>query len=178
MAPLPMKHCFVCGTKLIERRLESEGRDIPFCPSCRDYRFPIFNTAVSMVVCSPDKEKILLIRQYGGQEYILTAGYVNKGEDAEDAARREIKEETGLTVTSLHFNRSHYFPPSNTLMLNFTAVVSDTDVHANEEVDSWAWFSKEEARIRIRKNSLAEAFLLGWMDGKYHFPEYPVPPYR
>ena len=175
---VPMTHCFACGTKLRPRYLASEGKDIPYCDTCQDYRFEIFNTAVSMIVCSPDREKILLIRQYGGQEYILTAGYVNKGEDAEDAAAREIREETGLTVQSVHFNRSHYFQPSNTLMLNFTAVVTDTGVHANSEVDAWNWFTKEEARQAIRRGSLAEAFLLGWMDGEYHFPEYPAKPYR
>ena len=62
-------------------------------------------------------------------------------------------------------------------MLNF-AVKVEGEVHTNEEVDTWAWFTLEEARQNIRKNSLAKAFLLGWLDGVYDFPEFPARPYR
>ncbi len=171
-----MNYCMHCGTKLIRRYLKNEG-DIPYCTTCQEYRFPVFNTAVSMIIMNEEEDQILMIRQYGGDEYILVAGYVNKGEDAEDAAIREVREETGLTVTSVRFNHSHYFAPSNTLMLNFAVTVKG-EVNCNEEVDTWAWFTPEEARINIRKNSLAKAFLLGWLDGVYNFPEYPAKPYR
>ena len=171
-----MNYCMHCGTKLIRKYLKNEG-DIPYCTTCQEYRFPVFNTAVSMIILNEEEDRILMIRQYGGNEYILVAGYVNKGEDAEDAAIREVREETGLTATQVRFNHSHYYAPSNTLMLNFAVTVTG-EVHTNEEVDTWAWFTPEEARINIRKNSLAKAFLLGWLDGVYDFPEYPAKPYR
>ena len=171
-------YCMHCGAKLEEKYLESEGKNIPWCPSCRDYRFPVFNTAVSMIVLNEAEDRVLMIRQYGGEEFILTAGYVNKGEDAEDAAVREIREELGLETVKVRFNRSHYFPPSNTLMLNFVAVVRSTEAHINEEVDQYRWFTKEDARKYIRKNSLAKAFLTGWLDGVFTFPEYPAKPYK
>ena len=171
-----MNYCMHCGTKLIRRYLKNDG-DIPYCPTCQEYRFPVFNTAVSMIILNQEEDRVLMIRQYGGDEYILVAGYVNKGEDAEDAAIREVREETGLTVTGVRFNHSHYFAPSNTQMLNFAVTVTG-EVNCNEEVDTWAWFTLEEARINIRKNSLAKAFLLGWLDGVYHFPEFPAKPYR
>lgn len=162
-----MDYCMQCGTRLTIRHLHGEG-DIPYCPHCKDFRFPVFNTAVSMVVTNTKRDKILLIKQYGRDSYILVAGYVNKGEDAEHAVVREIKEEVDLHVDEIHFNHSHYFAKSNTLMLNFTAVV-DGDVHANEEVDAYKWFSIEDARKNIRNKSLAQAFLLGYLDKKYDF---------
>lgn len=167
---MKMDYCPVCGTKLIERDLEGEGKT-KYCETCGDYRFPLFSTAVSMVVLDPAKEKILLIKQYHRDRYILVAGYVNKGEDAEDAVRREIQEETGLEVAECHFNRSHYFAPSETLMLNYTTVVKDTELHPNREIDSYAWFSKEEAREHIFHGSLAEIFLNGYLDGTYPFDQ-------
>lgn len=157
-----------CGTKLILRHLDNEGM-IPYCPACQDFRFPVFSTAISAIVLNKTKDKILLIKQYGRDAYILVAGYVNKGEDAEDTVVREIKEEAGLSVIETHFNHSHYFSPSNTLMLNWTAVVASETLHPNKEIDSYAWFTFEEARNNIRKNSLAEEFLLGYLDGTYHF---------
>lgn len=68
-----MKYCVECGTKLITKYLENEG-DIPFCTSCNAYGFPIYNTAVSMIVVNEKTQKILLIQQYGRPFYILVAG--------------------------------------------------------------------------------------------------------
>ena len=53
-----MKYCVECGTKLEKRFLEGEG-EIPFCPNCNEFRFPIFNCAVSMEVLNPDKNIVL-----------------------------------------------------------------------------------------------------------------------
>ena len=50
---------------------------------------------------------------------------------------REVREEIGLEAREVRFNHSHYFAPSNTLMLNFTVTVDDEEAHPNWEVDSW-----------------------------------------
>lgn len=158
------KHCWACGAALIEKPLEGEGI-VPFCPVCGEYRFPMYNTAVSMIVTDEKTGRILLIQQYGRPSYILVAGYVNRGESAENAVRREILEETGLHAGRIRFNRTRFFEPSNTLMCNFTAFVSDADrLHTNREVDRYRWFSPADARRNIRPNSLAAAFLNAYLD--------------
>ena len=78
-----MNYCMECGTKLELRHLENEG-EIPFCSQCNQFRFPIFNTAVSMICIDVKNQKILLIKQYGRPDYILVAGYISRGEDAEE----------------------------------------------------------------------------------------------
>ena len=167
-----MNYCMQCGTKLQLRRHESEGI-IPYCDGCQDWRFPVFNTAVSMIITNEDADRVLMILQYGKPTYVFVAGYVNKGEGAEAAAVREVQEELGMTVTSLHYNISRYYPPRNTLLLNFTVTVKEDDAHPNEEIDAWRWFTKEEARRNVRPNSMAAAFLNGWLNGgDYVFPVY------
>ena len=166
---MEMNYCMQCGTRLVVREHPHEG-PIPYCESCGEFRYPVFNTAVSMVVRNRAGDKVLLIRQYSRPFYILVAGYVNKGEDAEDAAVREVSEELGLKVESVHFNHSHYFAPSNTLMLNFTVTVDDEAAQPNWEIDSYQWFPNDEARRQVKPGSLAEAFLNGSFDGFYHFP--------
>ena len=52
-----MKYCVECGTKLIYKELENEGM-IPYCEKCHEYRFPIFSSAVSMIILNPDKSKL------------------------------------------------------------------------------------------------------------------------
>ena len=168
---MKMNYCMECGSPLHIKDHGDEG-PVPYCETCAAFRYPVFNTAVSLIVTDELREQVLLIRQYGRLHYILVAGYVNQGEDAEDAARRELMEELGLTAESIRFNRSRYFPPSNTLMLNFTVTVKSGEAHPNHEVDAWRWFGVEEAREAVKPNSLARAFLLGWLDGEYHFPEY------
>lgn len=154
-----MKYCMECGAKLEERFLEREGM-VPYCPSCQAFRFPVFSTAVIMIVMNPAQDRILLIQQYGRPSYILVAGYVSKGEGAEHAVRREVKEELGLNVVSVHYNRSEYFEPSNTLMLNFTCIVDDESLDGmTDEVDLATWFTIDEACENIRPGSLARKFL-------------------
>ena len=161
---MEMNYCMQCGTKLVIRHHETEG-EVPYCESCGEFRYPVFNTAVSMIVMDEARERIILIQQYGKPSYVLVAGYVDKGEDAETAAAREFKEELGMTVSSIRFNRSHYYARSNTLMLNFTVTVKESEAHPNWEVDSWRWFTIAESRQNIRTHSLAEIFLNGYLDG-------------
>ena len=158
------KFCRECGTRLVPKELEHEGI-VPYCPECGAYRFPQYNVAVIMIVVNEEKDEILLIKQYGRPTYILVAGYVTQGESLEDAVRREIKEETGMTVSRIKFNRSQYFAKSDALMCNFTVFVKDTSGFApNYEIDSYAWFSREEARANIRPDSLAQKFLVSYLD--------------
>ena len=158
------KFCRECGTELVPKELEHEGI-VPYCSKCEAFRFPQYNVAVIMIVVNEEKDEILLIKQYGRPTYILVAGYVTQGESLEDAVRREIKEETGMTVSRIKFNRSQYFARSDALMCNFTVFVKDTrGFDPNYEIDSYAWFTREEARANIRPDSLAEYFLVSYLN--------------
>jgi len=159
-----MKYCMECGTQLVMKYLEDEG-EVPYCETCGQYRFPVFSVAVSVEIQSPDLKKILLIKQYGRDRNILVAGYINKGENAEDTVVREVMEEIGIPVRDVHFEKSEYFAPSNTLMLNFSCVAGTEDLsHVSEkEIDSCRWFPREEAAREIADGSLAEKFLLRFL---------------
>ena len=158
------KYCQKCGTLLASRPLENEGL-VPYCEQCGEFRFPMYNVAVSMIVTDEKSGDILLIQQYGREAYILVAGYISRGERAEDAVIREIKEETGLTVSRIRFNRTKFFEKSNTLMCNFTAWIRDrNEISPNGEIDRYQWFAPAEARKAILHGSLAEEFLIASLD--------------
>ena len=163
MAATEMNFCAECGARL-ERRKNHEGHEVPFCPACGRSRYPGFDVAVIMVVADPARERVLLIRQYGRERNILVAGYVDQGESAEAAVRREIREELGVETAALRYNRSEYLSRSNTLMLNYVVIASSDAVRPNDEIDAWAWYSPEEAREAIFHGSLAEKFLLEYLD--------------
>ena len=159
-----MKYCQECGTALIDKELEHEGI-VPFCPQCGDYRFPMYNVAVSMIIVNEENRKMLLVKQYGKDFFRLVAGYVNRTETLEHAAVRELKEETGMTAERIMFNRTRFFESSNTLMCNFTAFVkNDSELNPNYEIDSCAWFSFEDARRNVDPKILAGQFLNAYLD--------------
>lgn len=154
-----MTHCYACGSPLSRKELENEGL-VPFCETCKEFRFPIFNAAISTAVLNPSQDKILLIKQYGRDFYVLLAGYINKGESAEEALVREVREEVGLHVIDSRLMKTSYFSPSNTLMINFVSVVDSDDLsHMTSEVDEAVWFTPDEALENIVHPSLAETFL-------------------
>ncbi|MDO5784370.1 MAG: NUDIX domain-containing protein [Eubacteriales bacterium] len=158
-----MKFCYECGTKLTEKYLEREGM-VQYCPHCQQFRFPIYNTAVSMEVLNPAQTHVLLIQQYGRTRNILVAGYVNRGEQAEHAVAREVKEEVGLDVHDITFQQSRFFEPSNTLMLNFSCIADSEDLSGmTDEVDRAAWVPLDRAEEEIVPKSLAKNFLTGFL---------------
>ncbi len=153
-----MRFCVDCGAAL-ELRPHHDGGEVPFCPVCGRFRHPIYSTAVIMAVMDEAEEHVILIQQYGRGKNILVAGYVDRGESAEDAARREVREELGLEAVSLRYNRSEYLARTNTLMLSFAVTVRAGEVRPNDEIDAWAWYTREDALREILPGSLAAKFL-------------------
>lgn len=159
-----MKYCSACGTLLKPKFLKHEG-NIPFCEQCKEYRFPISNTAVSMIVCNPELTQILMIQQYGKKDNILVAGYVNQKESLQEALMRECQEELGRKIVAYQYMTSEYFEASNTLICNFAVVLDQMSLEAvsDWEVDHAEWFSFDEALKQVKQASLAQRFLLYFM---------------
>lgn len=151
--------CTVCGEKLTLMFKQDEGL-VPYCKNCNEYRFPMFSTAVSMVVTDRTKDKILLAKHVGSDDYILFAGYIKKGETAEKAVTREFKEETRLDTVKFKYMCSRYHEPRNVLMLNYLIMAEDGEtVPDKNELTEARWFGIDEALNVIKKDSTAEFFL-------------------
>ncbi len=153
-----LKYCPVCGTRLHPKPNPPEEPAL-YCESCGEYRFPLYSTAVSVIVLDPRREKMILIRQYGKSDLILVAGYVDKGETAEAAVIREVREELGMEAKELRFLCSHYYAHSETLMLNYLVTTDAPEPHPNWEVDSWEWVPVREAIGKVKPGGLAETLL-------------------
>ena len=153
-------YCRQCGEKLTLRFCENEGL-VPYCDKCEAYMFPQFNVAVSMVVTNRAQDKILLAKHVEDEDFILFAGYIKKGENAEKTIPREIKEELGLNVVKAKYMSSRYHAQRDVLMLNFIVVVEDAPIKLKEDENAAArWGSPDEALQLIRNGTTAEFFLI------------------
>ena len=152
-------YCKECGQKLSLRFCENEGL-IPYCEKCQAYMFPQFPVAVSMVVTNRAQDKILLAKHVEDEDFILFAGYIKKGENAEKTVPREIKEELGLNVVKAKYTSSRYHAAKEILMLNFLVTVEDQPIKLQEnEIAEARWCGLDEALTLIRKGTTAEYFL-------------------
>ena len=151
-------YCRECGQNLTLRFCENEGL-VPYCGTCEAYVYPQFSVAVSMVVTNRAQDKILLAKHAEDEDFILFAGYVKKGENAEKTVPREIKEEIGLDVVKSKYMSSRYHSKKDILLLNFIVVVEEKPVKLNEEIAEARWCTHEEALELIRKDTTAEFFL-------------------
>ena len=151
--------CSQCGEKLTLMFASGEGL-VPYCKNCGQFRFAPFASAVSMVVTNRQRDKILLAKHLGQEDYILFAGYIKKGETAEKAVTREFKEETKLDTVKFKYMSSRYHEPKNVLMFNFLVVAEDGEpVIDMKELEEVKWFSVDEALLNVKPESTAEVFL-------------------
>ena len=79
--------------------------------------------------------------------YSTLAGFVEPGETFEDAVRREVLEEVGVTVGDVTYFGNQPWPLPASLMIGFrgVAVTTDIDVDGAEIADA-RWFTRDELR--------------------------------
>ena len=80
------------------------------------------------------------------RRFSCLAGFVEPGESAEAAVVREVAEEVGVRLRSLHYEASQSWPYPGSLMLGFTAV-ADRDqriVVDPEEIAEARWFTRTD----------------------------------
>ncbi len=151
--------CPGCGQQLTARALGDEGL-VPWCESCQRPWFDTFSTCIITAVMTADGEILLQRESRRPEREVLVAGYMKPGESAENAARREIAEETGLTVTSLRYVASYPHMNGNMLMLGFCAIAEGEVQADSSEVLSSRWCTLDEAVAALRAGSIAQQLVI------------------
>lgn len=154
------KYCPNCGSPCTERPIGDEGL-IPYCDHCNRPWFEIFSTCVLSVVIGKDGRRLLIRQSYGDTaRYVGIAGYMKCGETAEQAAVREIAEETGIAASRAQFLFSAWHASREQLMLCFAAFAEDDALTLSGEVAEGKWFTQAEAEAAVRPGSIIEQLVL------------------
>jgi NAD+ diphosphatase len=143
-----MKHCGKCGTELTDHLEGGASRLI--CPACgwKWYNPP---TPVTLVLVTTDDGRVVYTRKNSFEpwRWTVVAGFIERGETAEAAALREVKEETGLDAEIVRFTGTHVYERNpDQLVVTFHVRVTGGTPMAGDDVDQIDIAPADPSRLR------------------------------
>ncbi|WP_024954164.1 NAD(+) diphosphatase [Sulfurospirillum arcachonense] len=137
------KHCAECGANTL---MEHAGwrRD---CVACKKEHFPRVDPVVIMLVTHG--EYCLLGRGVNFKEnrYSCLAGYMESGESIEEAAKRELFEEAGITGGEVTYIASQPWPFPSTLMIGVHVKAKTKEITIDpHEIEDAKWVHKDDIK--------------------------------
>ena len=132
---------------------------------------------VGMVPFSKDGQKVLLQKEFrlatNNWVYNFPAGLIDKGEDAVMAAKRELKEETGVTLVKVDAVLSPSYASQGTSDEMMQIVICECEgeikesCYADEEIVA-GWYTKEDVKKLFDEGTYmsvrTQMFLWQWIN--------------
>ncbi len=139
--------CHFCGKQLIEKTINGSTR--LFCEQCKE---PIYENPIpaSCLIVIDDTEKVLLVKRNIEPKkgfWCLPGGFMELGETPEQAALRELKEETGLSgrIEMLLGVTSNNSPQYDTVLMVGYLIKNYSGHHkAGDDASDLAYFHPDE----------------------------------
>ena len=117
------RYCGRCGGR-VERK---PGQRALACPECGNTVYPGIAPVVMVAVTDGDR---LLMTKYADRslpQWVLISGFVEAGETLEEAAEREVYEETGIRIRDLQYFGSQPWGFSGSVIAGYTARLDGPD---------------------------------------------------
>jgi NAD+ diphosphatase len=161
--------CAVCGA---ETRPVKAGY-VMLCTGCETEHFPRTDPAVIMLVTKGDRLLLGQSHKFPKERnfYSTLAGFVEPGESLEDAVRREVFEEVGITVGEVRYHSSQPWPFPASLMLGYYAeALTEEIVLETAEMRDARWFTRAQIADRAAlgfnlppHDSIARRLIEDWL---------------
>jgi len=154
------QYCPACGVSTQPSTAISKS-----CPACGREIFPTLTPAVLVLVRKEDSILLAHAHTFRGPFYSILAGYLETGETLEECVRREVFEETGLTVGSITYFGSQSWPFPSTLMVGFIAEYESGELKLQEnELESGAFYTRDKLPRLPGRFSLSRRMIDWWIE--------------
>lgn len=156
------RFCGKCGEAMTHHPKPEENAFV--CPKCGYLAYPKMSPAVIVLVTKGDKILLQRNSHYGLKNWTLVAGFVDPGENFEDAVRREVSEEASIDVRDIRYFGSQTWPFPSAVMVGFRAeYAGGTLTPDGEEVLESGWFARDGLPEIPLKGSIARALIDAWL---------------
>jgi len=164
------RFCGMCGAPT---RSEEAGH-MRRCtdPGCAAMHFPRTDPAVIMLVTDGERALLGRNKNFIAGMYSTLAGFVEPGESLEDAVAREVREETAIEVSAVHYHSSQPWPFPANIMLGFYAEAASSAITVDYgELEDARWFERDWLRSHVddesfrmpRRDSIARRLIGDWL---------------
>jgi NAD+ diphosphatase len=153
------RFCGRCGTPTELSDRERAAR----CPHCGLNAYPRLAPAIIVTVERGDEILLGQGRGFRGT-YSALAGFAEPGETLEQAVRREVWEEVGVELDSVHYFGSQPWPFPHSLMIGFVATWSSGEIQVDgEEIVDARWFKADHLPEIPPPLSIARRLIDDWV---------------
>lgn len=164
------RFCPQCATPLAPVvRLEDSGQKERLrCTLC-DYTH--WNNPTPVLAAIVELDGLVLLARNAAWEHRmmgLITGFMEAGESPEEGIRREIAEETGLSVSALSLAGVHDFQRMNQVLITYHAVAHG-EVRLSPELAEYRLLRPEQVKCWRAGTGLA---LADWLRGRGHEPVF------
>jgi NAD+ diphosphatase len=157
------RFCGKCGS-LMQPHAHADQRAL-VCSECGYTAYPKLSPAVIVLVTKGNKILLQRNTHYRLKNWTLVAGFVDAGENFEDAVRREVMEEASIEVKDLRYFGSQTWPFPSNIMVGFRAEYAFGELTPDgEEVIESGWFGRDNLPEIPHKGSIARAMIDAWLE--------------
>ncbi len=165
--------CARCGGRL----RVTDGGWRRSCWACGLDVYPRTDPAVIMLITHGGRCLLAHEHRFPEKMYSALAGFVEPGDDIENAVRRETREETGILVRDVRYVASQPWPFPHSLMIGCWGEALSDAIRLDEtEIADARWFSRDEAAAMLALShsgglfvpppiSMAHTLIRGFVDG-------------
>ena len=122
------------------------------CPSCKAEHFPRTDPVVIMLAIAGERCVLGRSPRFPKTMWSCLAGFAEPGESIEEAVRREVREEVGLTCARVKYFASQPWPFPSSLMIGcHTMALTEQIVIDKSEIEEARWFDREELQLMLAR---------------------------
>jgi NAD+ diphosphatase len=168
------RFCSNCGapTDVVEAGWKRE------CAACKTEHFPRTDPVVIMLGVRGDRCLLGRSARFASAMWSCLAGFVEPGENVEEAVRREVREEAGIVCGRVAYFASQPWPFPMSLMIGCHAEALTDDITVDPaELEGARWFDRDEVALMLLRQhpdglgtpppvAIAHHIIRAWVEGE------------